>query len=116
MVAGVVLIALGLKKTLVHIDAPLAVVPAFALVGGVGVYLLAHVAFRLRNIRTLNRQRLALGLACFALVPLAHRVDALVALGTVTGLLWALVAFEALHFATARDVVRHADGELRPPA
>jgi low temperature requirement protein LtrA len=115
MVAGVVLIALGLKKTLLHVDEPLDAVPAFALVGGVGVYLLAHVAFRLRNIRTLNTQRLVVAVVCLALAPVADRVDAMVALGLVTAVLWAMIAFEALHFSAARDQIRHADGDLSPP-
>ena len=46
MVAGIVLLALGLKKTLEHVDDPLKVVPAAALLGGLAVYLLAHVVFR----------------------------------------------------------------------
>ena len=34
MVAGIVLVAMGLKKTLAHVDDPLDMVPAFALLGG----------------------------------------------------------------------------------
>ena len=60
MIAGIVLVALGMKKTLGHVEDPLELVPAVALFGGTAVYLLAHVAFRWRNIHTLNRQRLAL--------------------------------------------------------
>ena len=63
MVAGIVLVALGLKKTLGHVDHHLDLVPAFALFGGLAIYLLAHVAFRYRNVHTLNRQRLGLALA-----------------------------------------------------
>ena len=59
MVAGIVLLALGLKKTLGDVGDPLDAVPATAMLGGTAVYLLAHVAFRLRNVRTLNRQRLS---------------------------------------------------------
>jgi low temperature requirement protein LtrA len=115
MVAGVVLVALGLKTTLAHVDEPLEMVPAAALVGGVGVYLLAHVAFRLRNVRTLNPQRLALALLLFVLVPAAHQVDALVALSGVTVLLWAMIGYEATRFATARDAVRHGE-RAEPPS
>ncbi|HEX5621915.1 MAG TPA: low temperature requirement protein A, partial [Solirubrobacteraceae bacterium] len=50
MVAGIVLIALGLKKTIEHVDDPLKLVPAAALLGGAAIYLLAHVAFRWRNV------------------------------------------------------------------
>ena len=52
MVAGIVLFALGAKKTLGDVGEPLKLVPAFALCGGVALYLLAHVAFRLRNVGT----------------------------------------------------------------
>src|SRR5215207_7848282 len=41
MVAGIVLLALGLKKTLEHVEDPLETVPAVATLGGVGLYLLA---------------------------------------------------------------------------
>ena len=53
--AGIVLVALGMKKTLGHVEDPLKLVPAVALLGGSAIYLLAHVAFRLRNVHTLNR-------------------------------------------------------------
>jgi len=46
MVAGIVLVALGMKKTLGDIEEPLELVPAAALLGGAAMYLLAHVAFR----------------------------------------------------------------------
>ena len=58
MVAGIVLVALGLKKTLEHVDDPLKVVPAAALLGGTAIYLLAHVAFRWRNVHRFSWQRL----------------------------------------------------------
>ena len=52
MVAGIVLVALGLKKTIGHFDDHLDTVPAFALLGGVALYLLGHVAFRYRHVHT----------------------------------------------------------------
>ncbi len=56
MVAGIVLVALGLKKTLAHVTDPLDVRPGDGAGGRVAsLYLLAHVAFRLRNIGSLNR-------------------------------------------------------------
>jgi low temperature requirement protein LtrA len=57
MVAGIALIAVGMKHTLGHVEDPLKLVPAAALLGGAAMYLLAHVAFRLRNMRTLSRRR-----------------------------------------------------------
>jgi low temperature requirement protein LtrA len=106
MVAGIVLVALGMKKTLAHVEDPLELVPTVALLGGTAVYLLAHVAFRWRNIRTLNRQRLACAVLLCALVPLGVELPSLATLGLVAAVLAALVAFEALHFAEARNRLR----------
>ena len=107
MVAGIILIALGLKKTIEHVDDPLKAVPAFALVGGVAIYLLAHVAFRWRNVHTLNRRRFALGIGMFALIPLAVEIPALATLAIVTAIACALIAYEAIRYAEHRDRVRH---------
>ncbi len=52
MVAGIVLLALGLKKTVADVEDELGTVAASAMFGGAAIYLLAHVAFRLRNIGT----------------------------------------------------------------
>lgn len=109
MVVGIVLIALGLKKTLVHVDAPLGLVPAAAMLGGGAIYLLAHVAFRLRNIHTLNHQRLfcAAVLAALLLVEVELKPAALVALAALAALLVALIGYEATRFAELRDRIRH---------
>ena len=48
MVLGIVLLALGIKKTLEHPDEVLKTIPAVAMCGGVGLFMLAHVARRLR--------------------------------------------------------------------
>jgi low temperature requirement protein LtrA len=108
MIAGIVLVALGIKKTLADVGEPLAPAPAFALLGGIAVYLVGHIAFRLRNVGTLNRQRLLAALICLALVPLATEIDALVALALAAAVCTALIAFETLHFREARHHVRHA--------
>jgi low temperature requirement protein LtrA len=106
MVAGIVLVALGVKKTLGDVGEPLDSVPAAALLGGAAAYLLAHVANRLRNLRTLNRQRLACALLLLALIPAATELPALATLGLLAAVLAALIAYEALRFAEARDRVR----------
>jgi low temperature requirement protein LtrA len=109
MIAGIVLLALGIKKTVAHTHEELELVPAVALCGGVAVYLLALVAFRLRNVHTWNRQRVVAGCLCLALIPVATAVPALVALALVSLVACALVAYEAIHFAEARDRIRHAE-------
>ena len=80
MVAGIVLLALGMKKTLGHVDDPLKTVPAAAMLGGTAVYLLAHVAFRWRNVHRFSTQRLAAAILLCALIPLATELDALLTL------------------------------------
>jgi low temperature requirement protein LtrA len=107
MVAGIVLVALGLKKTLGDVEDPLKLVPATAMLGGIAVYLLAHVAFRLRNVRTLNKQRLGCAVLLVALLPAAVELPSLATLAILAALLAALIAYEALRFAEARERVRH---------
>ena len=113
MVAGIVLIALGMKKTLGEVADPLKLVPAFALLGGLAAYLLAHVAFRLRNARSLNRHRLVAAALALALLPLAIEIPALATLALVAGVLVALIAYETLRFSEARARLRH---EVDEPA
>jgi low temperature requirement protein LtrA len=106
MVAGIVLLALGLKKTLEHTDEALKLVPAVAMLGGAAIYLLAHVAFRWRNIHTLNRQRLVMAVVLPLLIPVAVEVPALAALAGLAVLLVGLVAYEVTRFGEARDRLR----------
>jgi low temperature requirement protein LtrA len=109
MVAGIVLVALGVKETLGDVDAPLRLIPATAMLGGGAIYLLGHVAFRLRNLQTLNRQRLlcAVVLAAFAALEPELKPPALATLGALAALFGALIVYEATRFAAARDRVRH---------
>ncbi|HEX2360183.1 MAG TPA: low temperature requirement protein A [Solirubrobacterales bacterium] len=106
MIAGIVLLALGLKKTFGAVDEPLKTIPALALCGGVALYLLGHIALRLRNVGTLNRQRTIAVIVLLALIPLALEADALVSLGAVTAVLVALIAYEAVRYREARAQVR----------
>jgi low temperature requirement protein LtrA len=107
MIAGIVLLALGIKKTVGHTAEELKLVPATALCGGVALYLAALVAFRLRNVRSWNVQRAVAAGLCVALIPVATAVPALLALALVSVLLCALVAYEAIHFSEARRRIRH---------
>ena len=116
MVAGIVLVAVALKKTLAHVDAPLEVVPAFALLGGVAFYLLGHVAFRFRHIHTVNWQRLLLALVMFALLPAAVELSALATLAIVDALLCAMIAYETVRYGEGRARVRHDDFAPDRPA
>jgi low temperature requirement protein LtrA len=96
LVAGIVLLALGVKKTLEHVDDPLEVVPAAALCGGVALYLISDVGFRRRCLGVLERPRIVAAVACLALLPLAAELPSLAALACVAAVAAALVAYEAL--------------------
>jgi low temperature requirement protein LtrA len=109
MVAGIILLALGLKKGLGHPTEALEDVPAFALVGGVAVYLLGLVAFRLRHVHTVNWNRFGMAVLLLALYPVARELSALVMLALLNVLLWALVAYETRGYGEGRDEVRHGD-------
>jgi low temperature requirement protein LtrA len=116
MVAGIVLAALGLEETLAHVDDPLDAEHAFALLGGVAIYLLAHVALRLRNAGTINVQRLALALVLFALIPVALHVPAIATVAGVNVLLWGMIGYEtAFVYDERRYLLRHGL-EVEPPS
>ena len=106
MVAGIVLLALGLKKVFADLDSPLKLTIATALFGGVALYLLGHLLFRRRNMHSWNVQRAVALVVLLALVPLGRVVPAWVSLVLLTSVLIALVSYEALHFAAGRRALR----------
>jgi len=107
MVAGIVLVALGAKKTLEHVGDDLKTVPAVALVGGAALYLLALVAFRLRIRHTLSRTRLVSALILVAALPLALVLPALATLAIVLAVLLGLIVYEFFAYREFRERVRH---------
>ena len=82
--------------------------PIVALYGGVALYLLAHIAFRLRTLRSLNIQRLAVALVLVAAIPLAWRLPAVASLGIVAALMVGLTVYESTRLAETREAIRHA--------
>ncbi len=108
MFAGIVLVALGLKKVLEHVDDPLETVPAFALCGGVALYLLSHDAIRYRSVGSVNPRRCLAAAACAALIPAATRVDGVIAVALVAGVCVALIAYETVRSREARARLRTA--------
>lgn len=106
LIAGIVLLALGMKKTIGDIGEPLKTVPAVALCGGVALYLTGHVAFRLRNIGTLNKQRVVVAAIATTLILPATEVDALVTVALLAALTAGLITYEAIRFREARQRIR----------
>jgi low temperature requirement protein LtrA len=115
MVAGIVLFALSLKKTLEDYGEPLKAVPAAALCGGLALYLLAHVLHRLRIaralgqfslLRSIGRGRPSALLLLLALWPFAHMIPALASLAAVAAVFMLLVAYEAIRYREPRAQIR----------
>ena len=106
LVAGIVLTAYGLKTVIGHTGEHLHDVQAFALLGGVAVYLLGLVCFRLRHVQTLNRHRLGLAVLLLALFPLATQISALACEAFVFVALWAMVVVELHGYDERRDQLR----------
>jgi low temperature requirement protein LtrA len=107
MVAGIIFFAIGVKRTMIELDAHLHVVPATALCGGVALYLVALSAFKRRNIGTFNHQRLLVAALLLALIPAATSISALLALGLVALAACGLIAFEVIRYTDARQRIRH---------
>jgi low temperature requirement protein LtrA len=107
LIAGIELAAVGIHEVLAHPKDHLDDVFVFALLGGTAIYLLGHVAVRLRGARTLNRQRLGLAVVLFALVPVMGEVAALVPLAVIVALLAAMIAYETRLYGEDRTRFRH---------
>ena len=106
MAAGIVLVAVGLENTLHHVNEPLTTVEAFALLGGIALYLVAHVALRLRNAHSVNWHRLGVAVALLAAVPAVRDVPSLATLAGVAALLWIMVAYETSSYGEERTRLR----------
>jgi low temperature requirement protein LtrA len=111
LVAGIVLGALGLKKTLSGVGEELDVEIAAALLGGTALYLLGHVAIRLRNVRTVNNHRLVCAVLLLVLIPVAVELPALATVALVAAILFVLIGLEAMRFAGSRQRARAAVAE-----
>ncbi|WP_203861115.1 low temperature requirement protein A [Plantactinospora mayteni] len=104
MIAGIMLLALGLKQMpafvdpiLRHPNARLPELGAWSLYGGVALFLLGHVAFQLRItrlVRTIIWPRLATALLLVVLIPVAGLLPALWALGLLASVGVGLVLVE----------------------
>lgn len=114
LIAGVVLIALGMKKVLEYVGDssdhtltdPLAAVPLYALFGGVILFLLGQVGFEWLTTQQLEFSRLLATISLVVLAPVAAQLAALATLGLVAVVLVAMVTFETVRHADHRSEVR----------
>jgi low temperature requirement protein LtrA len=114
MVAGIVLMALGLKKVLGYVGGedghtvadPIYGIPLAALYGGAALYLLGHVGFKRYLTGSLNLERLVVVVLLLALIPVAAMLPALVSLAVLAVVLSALIGYETFRYAEERRQVR----------
>jgi hypothetical protein len=71
------------------------------------LYLLAHVAFRYRNVHRLGVARLTCAAVVAALIPAAVELPALATLALLAAVLSVLIAYERVRYAELRDRLRH---------
>lgn len=109
LVAGVVLVALGMKKVLTQVAdtadyglaEPLHGTVAWSLTGGVGVFLLGAAAIVLRSSGPRPTALLVAGVGCLFAGPLVARVPALLALGLLALAVLGLVVLHGRRMRTA---------------
>ena len=110
MVAGIILFALGMKTTLANVGSPLSTIPAVGLSGGLALYFLAHTALRLRIGGGFGRGRPTATVLLIAMMPLATRVPAIVALALVATICASLILYEAVRYREHRAWIRSRRG------
>jgi low temperature requirement protein LtrA len=114
LVASVVLTALGIKKVLEYVSDtelhtladPLKGVVLAALVGGVALYLLAHVLFKWLTVHRVSVVRLTAAGALLVAWPLTGSLPALWQLGVVAGVLTVALVVESVIWAQSRHQIR----------
>jgi low temperature requirement protein LtrA len=110
IVAGIVLAAVGDELVIAHPTERLAHDELAVVVSGPALYLLAHVAMRLRMAGTLSARRLGGALACLAVGIVGLVVPALAVSALLVGVLVGVIALERL--AEARREARGAPSPL----
>ena len=109
IVAGIIVSAVGDELVIAHPTETLRGSELVAVVAGPALYLLAHVALRLRMTGTIGRKRLAGVMACVAVGFLGPHVSALLLSALLLSVLIAVIAAEQL-----AAIRRDRRGEMSP--
>jgi len=109
MIIGAIFFSLGVKKTLAHTNDILEMVPAVALCGGLAVYLIGQVAFRVRCGGSLAKPRVLTVLVLAVLAGVSGQINALTLLSTVSLSFVLLVAYEVVAEREPRRQMRSND-------
>ncbi len=96
IIAGIIIFAVGVKHMIHAVDKPLVDAARLALCGGVALYLVGHVGFRLRIAGEFGREKAIVAAALMVLFALGGGLPAWALAGCVTVLLGALCAVETM--------------------
>jgi low temperature requirement protein LtrA len=107
MIAGIVLFALGAKKVMADTQGDIKTIAAVVLLGGVAVYLLAHVAIRWRAGRMVSTAWLVVVAVLLLAIPVSQVLPS-PGLAVLGGLAVLMVAFCAYQRVRESDVRRWA--------
>jgi low temperature requirement protein LtrA len=110
LIAGIILVALAIKKTIGHPEEHLKEIPAVALGLGVALYSGGLAALRKRDIGHWNYFRLVAAALALALIPAFEEIPALASLATAAAILVILIAVEFVNYRETRARIRASAG------
>jgi low temperature requirement protein LtrA len=116
IVAGIIIFAVGIHFVSMHAGGSLAGPARLSLCGGVALYLIGHVAFRLRMVGEIGYEKIAVALALLVLYAVGGGLTAWVLAGGVTLLVAALCAFETWRDHAARPTATQRQASTEPGA
>jgi low temperature requirement protein LtrA len=96
LVAGIIIFAVGVKLAVHDVGEPLGAATRLALCGGVAVYLVGHVAFRLRLVGSVGVEKLVAVTALLVLYAVGGDLAAWALAGAVTAVLGTMCAVETV--------------------
>jgi low temperature requirement protein LtrA len=86
LIAAIMLFAVGAHAVVAHVSAPLPLLPAIALAGGLALFYLGDVAYRWRDHRQIPIDRAITGLVAAASLPALLRMPGIGSLAVLTGI------------------------------
>jgi low temperature requirement protein LtrA len=94
LIAGIMFFAVGEHVAVAHVDAPLELLPALAMTGGVALFYVGEVAYRWRDHHQFTADRALTAMACAAVFPAALQLPALATMSILAGIGFARVGWE----------------------
>jgi low temperature requirement protein LtrA len=106
LIAGIILLALAIKKSIAHPDVHLREIPAVSLCLGLALFSITMSVIRKRDVGDWNWQRLFVGALMLALFPLAKKLPSLETLAIALAIFGSLIVYEAIRYRDIRMRIR----------